>query len=564
MSTAKCPRGHAGVVVKAGTYGPTKKPATPGGARPRTGPRRQLWWCYPHAKTGRAGAAVDKTDAHRFAEAMPRQLLPAKAAAHNCSECATELELHEGPPHVRGYEFAARSVAAALVAVGQGTSYHQAAKAARQVTGWGRRVAAGQVAGLRPGANGTLAGDWVGLFGPLVTDPVLGQESWPSVVALDDVPFGCSAPRRAAHLQGLTDEALRVKAAKAAARVASGRGAPLAASLALTRSEEKRLKEKASQALGWVIFGAWNPRAGHTGQLFRVGAGARLNSVEAAAFLLATPGRPDVVVCDGGGIWPKAVAAAWPPLADENGVVTTPTPRIVDCEWHLKARLRGALRASGVLPPRPPETAEAPEPQGGIPWPPQPPRRTRTVATRPIEIDGAAWPTHSSVRQTGMNKLRAAAVRAGRGDEVRFSTLTDADAERHPLTRAVEVAFNSVQAWDELVELANRWQADTLIRWLATNANMREQIERRAPTDPRSIGGLEASLQSVKLMVKDRASQLTNTVRTQRMLDLMTLHVRGVADERTYALRLTEALAASGGVAPQQRVGVRNAPRLHL
>ena len=552
MASARCPRGHAGVVVKAGTYGPTKAagaptaPGAPKAARVRTGPRRQLWWCYPQAKAGQAGGAVDKTDAHRFAEAMPRQLLPVRAVAHTCAECSTELELHEGPPHVRSYEYAARLVAAALVSVGQGTSYHQAAKSVRQVSGWSRRTTGRP----RAGANGTLAGDWVGLFGPLVTDPVLAGETWPEVVALDELPFGCSAPRRAAYLAQLEADALRDKKVR------------LGPSATLTAREEKELKKQAQQQLSWVVFGAWSPRVGQAGQLFRLGAGARLDHQHAAKFLLSVPGRPKVVVCDGGGSWPKAVALAWPPLADENGVVTTPSPRLVKCEHHLKESARSALRVSGVLPPRLLESEQPTRPQGGIPWPPQPTR------LRPVPIDAgfdaAAWPVGKQRTRTGMNRLHAAAVRAGRGDEVRFATLTEEDAERHPLTRAVERAFYSVETWDELVALAELWQADGLRGWLTRNAAVRDQLLTRDPTDPRSIGGLEAALQTVKGMVKDRSSQLTNTVRTQRLLDLMTLHVRGVADERTYAMRLTEALATTGGRAPVQRVGVRNAPKLHL
>lgn len=84
-----CPRGHRGKVVRAGTYGPA-------------GRRRQLWWCYPDGKT--------KTDAHRFSEALPRMLLD--APGHVCTECSTTPEQFEGPPHPRGYEFAARTIAA--------------------------------------------------------------------------------------------------------------------------------------------------------------------------------------------------------------------------------------------------------------------------------------------------------------------------------------------------------------------------------------------------------------------------------------------------------------------
>jgi hypothetical protein len=44
-----------------------------------------------------------------------------------CGECSTTLEQFEGPQHPRGYEFAARTIAAALVAVGNGASYYRAA-----------------------------------------------------------------------------------------------------------------------------------------------------------------------------------------------------------------------------------------------------------------------------------------------------------------------------------------------------------------------------------------------------------------------------------------------------
>ena len=64
-------------------------------------------------------------------------------------------------------------------------------------------------------------------------------------------------------------------------------------------------------------------------------------------------------------------------------------------------------------------------------------------------------------------------------------------------------------------------------------------------------------------MVKDRARVLNNLTRTQRMLDLMTMQLRSLADERTYAARIGEALKARGGHAEMQRVGVTGGPRLH-
>lgn len=468
MAEPKCPRGHVGGrVVRAGTYGPA-------------GRKRQLWWCHPAADSG--------ASKHRFSEAMPRMLL--EAEGHVCHECSTTLETYEGPPHVRTYEFAARTIAATLVAVGNGVSYHRAARTARETAGWARQFQVRPRKGL--GANGTMAGDWVGLFAPVVTGPVFDGERWPAVVALDELPLVGSRPR--------------------------GKGRP-------------------PQSASWVIYGAYAHPEGQRGQLFRLHAADRISYETAAEFLRSIPGRPSIVVGDGGGVWPKTVAAAWPETADENGLLIA-APQFVRCQWHLSRNLESVLRASGILSPR---DGEAFRYGHGRPGP------------------GAAWQAPQQRKRTGYNWRARLNAESGREGELRFSELPAASADSHPLSRAVRRALGSQESWDELVDLAYQWQAHPLTEWLDENDRFRDEAGRPSP---RSIGGLEANLRIVRDIVRDRAHLLNNSIRTQRMLDLVTLQIRGVADERTYARRIAVSLEQSGR-APQQRLGVVGASPLH-
>jgi hypothetical protein len=396
------------------------------------------------------------------------------------------------------------------MAVGNGSSYHRAARTARTTNGWSRR----QV--VRPrrskGANGTLAGDWVGRFAPIVCGPVLDGESWPEVVALDDLPFVGSRPRQA--------------------------------------------NRRAKQETSWVVFGAYANPVGAGGQLFRLHASPKLDSKHAAAWLRSIPGRPKVVVADGSGVWAKAVKAAWPAVIDEKtGEVLEEAPRLARCEYHLGKTLRAQLRATGVLPPRD-EPSVRPNP--ALPWPLNMTNGRRRPAATPPANPGSAWtPKPHPRKRTGMRAFPAIDV----DGRVQLSQVVNGD--QHPLAKSVHPAFDSVEAWDEMVALAVRWQARPLGPWLARNGpTIRAQIAARSPAVPRSIGGLEGSLRIVRTMITERAHLLNNTVRTNRLLDLVTLQIRGLAEERVYAERIAQA-AAAGGSIPQQRNGVTGGPRLH-
>ena len=184
------PEGHHGLVVKAGLYGPKSRPAHGRPARPG-GRSGSCVGCYPNADASQRPR--DKAGAHRFAEKLPRRLLPAATAGHRCLECATESSATKAHRMFAATEYPARNVAAALIAVGNGSSYYRAARTARTSNGWARQK---QLKLKTIGANGTLAGDWVGMFAPIVCGPVLDAERWPDVVAFDEQPFIGSRKRQ--------------------------------------------------------------------------------------------------------------------------------------------------------------------------------------------------------------------------------------------------------------------------------------------------------------------------------------------------------------------------------
>ena len=171
-----CPRsGHTtSVVVRGGTYGVS-------------GHRRQLFLCRP-----RAGSP------HRFAGPLPRELTTEPL----CVECLTVLHPHEGPPYPQTYQFPARQVAAALVAVGKGDAYHKAAEDARTNATRVRRNRR-TAPKKRPkfyGANGTPAGDWgksSRRFSGSRTPRPHGRRSWPSMICPSRASPGTSGSRRA-------------------------------------------------------------------------------------------------------------------------------------------------------------------------------------------------------------------------------------------------------------------------------------------------------------------------------------------------------------------------------
>jgi hypothetical protein len=258
---AVCPRPeHAGSRVRFdGQYG-------------AQGHRRQYYKCVP--------ANGDRP--HRFTELLPRE----ESWNDACETCERDVEFHEGPHAARKYQFVARGIAEALVAVGAGSTYRDAAAAARERA---RRLRADPETGeLRFTRHGSLAMDWVEVFAPVVFE-AYGPREWPAggSLLLDDLPFRVRDPDSGRH----------------------------------------RIAFRVFCAIGYE---AGRPR------LWRLEAFTTKSQPDWEAFLGALDGAPPRVVCDNDRGLTNAVRARFPG-AD-----------LYLCEWHLRhalGRLMAKIRA---------------------------------------------------------------------------------------------------------------------------------------------------------------------------------------------------------------------------
>lgn len=257
---ALCPRAeHGGSRVRfAGRHGPP-------------GHRRQRYVCVP--------SNGDRP--HRFTEALPRE----EAWADACEQCERDVGLHEGPHAARNYQFVARGIAEALVMVGTGSTYRDAALVARERA---KRLRSDPASGeLRFSRHGSLVMDWVEVFAPVVFE-AYRPRAWPAggSLLLDDVPFRVRDP------------------------------------------------DSGSTRIAFRIFAALGYERGRA-KLWRLEAVTTKSQPDWEAFLGALDGAPPGVVCDNDDGLTNAVRARFPDA------------ELYLCEWHLRyalERLIGKLR----------------------------------------------------------------------------------------------------------------------------------------------------------------------------------------------------------------------------
>ena len=257
---ALCPRAeHGGSRVRfAGRHGPA-------------GHRRQRYVCVP--------SNGDRP--HRFTEALPRE----EAWADACEQCERDVGLHEGPHAARNYQFVARGIAEALVMVGTGSTYRDAALVARERA---KRLRSDPASGeLRFSRHGSLVMDWVEVFAPVVFE-AYRPRAWPAggSLLLDDVPFRVRDP------------------------------------------------DSGSTRIAFRIFAALGYERGRA-KLWRLEAVTTKSQPDWEAFLGALDGAPPRVVCDNDDGLTNAVRARFPDA------------ELYLCEWHLRhalERLMGKLR----------------------------------------------------------------------------------------------------------------------------------------------------------------------------------------------------------------------------
>jgi len=152
LNVPVCPRpGHADTrVTLGGVYGK---------------PPRQMFKC------------VDGNgSSHRFAGPLPRLL----AESGVCAHCDNGVERHQGPVVTPEYQFHLRLAAQALIDVGAGATYTEAAAKARVMAG------KGPYRGME--ANGELVAQWVDVFAPVLV-AAYAESAWPETVLVDSTNF---------------------------------------------------------------------------------------------------------------------------------------------------------------------------------------------------------------------------------------------------------------------------------------------------------------------------------------------------------------------------------------
>jgi len=196
--------------------------------------------------------------------------------------CERDVGFHEGPHAARKYQFVARGIAEALVAVGAGSTYREAAAVARERA---RRLRVDAETGqLRFTRHGSLVMDWVEVFAPVVFEPHRRRE-WPTSgsLLLDDLPFSVRDP-------------------------STGRF-----------------------RIAFRVFAAMGYDAGRP-KLWRLQAFTTKSQPDWEAFLGALDGAPARIVCDNDDGLTKAIRARFPDA------------ELYLCEWHLRHALERLMR----------------------------------------------------------------------------------------------------------------------------------------------------------------------------------------------------------------------------
>ena len=200
-----------------------------------------------------------------------------------CDTCDNDVKVHEGPVVTARGLYEVREIAQALVEVGRGLTYTDAARRVR--TGYWGPDGTGRLHG---DASGQTVADWVGQFAPVLGDE-MDEKEWPETLVLDSTEFQWTNPRT---------------------------GTP--------------------QQL-FCVLAAWGYPAGDPkGRLWRVEARPTDRNTHWEAFLGALEGKPTSVVCDRDLAIIGGVQRRW----GKSGKKAVP---IHQCEHHLYINARKAL-----------------------------------------------------------------------------------------------------------------------------------------------------------------------------------------------------------------------------
>ena len=255
-----CPRAHQGSrIVRDGIQ--------------RSGGRsKQRWRC-----------TLQDGSFHRFLGVVSRT----RAVDQTCSECENHIAPHEGPAAPAEFEYLIREIANALVEVGHGSSYTDAAKRVRM------RANIGKTNGVRAVTKGQTVADWMTDFVPIVAASHQAME-WPPVLVLDSVNFRWTDHDGTNHM------------------------------------------------LYSVLAAYGYDAAGKNGRLVKVDANPSGGTEGWTEFLSSLPGRPLSIVADQDEAIRRGVVNMWGPGSDVE--------LIHNCEHHLRRNAIAAMERDKLAP----------------------------------------------------------------------------------------------------------------------------------------------------------------------------------------------------------------------
>lgn len=256
-----CPKHSVSKVRRFGTYGVE-------------GHKRQRWQCVTDG-----GSTI-----HTFTESLPRKHTP----DNSCGECERGFSPHEGHQTPRTYSFTVKDIVSALIAVGEGVSYRQAASRVRRRSG---RLWTSPTGYPVASYHASIVCDWVEVYAPLVTAGH-APAAWPEVVVLDAVPF---------KLPDVYPNGAPKQAGRQHFSVLAAVG---------YENDQSRL---------W----SWQADTAHTALAWE-------------NFCRSIPGAPVHVIADADGAIANAVRTVWPQA------------KLWGCQWHNGERIKRLLVRRGL------------------------------------------------------------------------------------------------------------------------------------------------------------------------------------------------------------------------
>jgi hypothetical protein len=209
-----------------------------------------------------------------------------RTADGTCLECENHIHPHQGPQAPAEFEYLVREIAGALVDVGRGQTYTDAAKRVRA------RANIGKTGHRRDVINGQTVAEWMADFVPVVAAQHNPTE-WPAVLVLDSTTFRWTDPRTGNNM-----------------------------------------------VLYSVLAAYGYDKEGRNGRLWKIEATPAGGAEAWAEFLASLPGKPESIVCDQDSAISAGVELHWGKWAAVN--------LVHHCEHHLSERAKATFASDNL------------------------------------------------------------------------------------------------------------------------------------------------------------------------------------------------------------------------